>query len=139
MQGLMADEDLKLIYIHPASVLAASGAKPPQYVIYHELVFTARPFMRHVLGVERSWLMECRSRIGKVSLVELSGGKLEEVKTAVEDEDEGGGGKEGKKMKKEKEEMAEAAPVVVKEKTSQEAVAAARARFLARKGGGGGK
>lgn len=129
MEGLMPNEELKLVYVHPSSVLATTTAgKAPQCVIYHELVYTARPFMRHVLGVERAWLLECRARIGKVSLAQLSDGGLyeEEEEAAVDDGPV----------------AATAAPVVAvpsKGKTSQDAVAAARARFLARKQGGGGR
>jgi hypothetical protein len=53
--------------------------KPPQYVIYHELIHTARPFMRHVLGVERAWLMQCREKIGRATASNLSGGHRFEV------------------------------------------------------------
>jgi len=129
MEGLMPNEDLKLVYVHPSSVLAATTAgKAPQCVIYHELVYTARPFMRHVLGVERAWLLECRARIGKVSLAQLSDGGLHE-------EEEEAAPRDGPVA-------TQGAPAVVappKEKTSQDTVAAARARFLARKQGGGGR
>ncbi len=134
MEGLMPNEELKLIYVHPTSVLAAGGVAP-QYVIYHELVYTARPFMRHVLGVERGWLMECRARIGKATLSQLSGGALR-----VEEEEEGEGEQGEEKGSAGAEAAASAAvavpaPAVVapKEKTSQEALEAARRRFLERK------
>jgi ATP-dependent RNA helicase DHX8/PRP22 len=133
MEGIMPNEDLRLLYVHPSSVLASTTAgKAPQCVIYHELVYTSRPFMRHVLGVERAWLLECRARIGKVSLAQLSDGGLheEEEETAMDDGPV----------------AAPAAPALAappKEKTSQDAVAAARARFksrsMARKQGGGGR
>ena len=132
LEGLMPNEELKLIYIHPTSVLA-SGGGGPQFVIYHELVYTARPFMRHVLGVERAWLMECRGRIGKASLAELSGGALhgeEEQQEPAQEKGETGA------AASEAEAPASAsvpAPPAPKERTSQEALEAARRRFLERK------
>ncbi len=118
-------------------MLAANASgKAPVCVIYHELIYTARPFMRHVLGVERSWLMECRSRMGKASLAQLSGGQLVEETVAEEEAregktggDKGEGGAAGA--------PAAAVPPPPKERTSQDAVAAARSRFLARKQGAG--
>eukprot|EP00624_Nannochloropsis_granulata_P002857 evm.model.NODE_24622_length_62854_cov_30.334282.12 len=128
MEGIMPNEDLKLVYVHPSSVLAATAAgKAPQCVIYHELVYTARPFMRHVLGVERAWLLKCRARIGKVSLAKLSDGGLREEEEEV-------GAEHGPVAA-----PAPALAVPLKVKTSQDTVAAARARFLARKQGGGGR
>lgn len=124
MEGYMSNEDLKLIYVHPSSALAMNNAgKPPLCVIYHELVYTSRPFMRHVLAVERSWLMECRARSGKASVSQLSLGGLQETKeshsrTSTADATEGS--KAGIATPR-------------KEKTDQGSVAAARARFLARK------
>lgn len=129
LEGLMPNEDLKLIYIHPTSVLASGGAAP-QFVAYHELVYTARPFMRHVLGVERAWLMECRARIGKATLAQLSGGALHgEEEEQQEQEKEAAGANE-----EASEGAAETAPAAApKERTSQEALEAARRRFLERK------
>lgn len=125
MEGVMPNEDLKLVYVHPSSVLAATAAgKSPQCVIYHELVYTARPFMRHVLGVERAWLLKCRASIGKVSLAKLSDGGLREEEDEAAAEDGPAA-------------PAPALAVPLKVKTSHDAVAAARARFLARKQGGG--
>lgn len=135
MEGLMPNEDLKLVYVHPSSVLAATTAgKAPQCVVYHELVYTARPFMRHVLEVERAWLLQCRDRIGKASLAQLSGGGLHEEEEAVEAGGAAGMAADGP--------AAQPPAPAPKERASQDAVAAARARFLARKqagNGGGGR
>jgi len=102
--------------------------KPPQYVIYHELIHTAKAFMRHALGVERSWLLKCRERVGKASLPLLTGGHLDHSVLMPEDggeeEEEKDGEKSSGKKKKE---------VVVEEKASEEVVSEARRRFLERK------
>lgn len=107
---------------------ALASLKPPQCVIYHELVFTAKPFMRHILGVDRPWLMDCRQRIGRASISALSGGGIQELagsdnpladhilKAAAEKEDEKAHAEaEGPK------------------KPTQEGLDAARQRFLERK------
>ncbi|XP_069508390.1 probable ATP-dependent RNA helicase DHX35 isoform X2 [Ambystoma mexicanum] len=44
------------LYIHPSSVLYAE--KPPQWVVYNEVVQTSRYYMRDVTAVESSWLLE---------------------------------------------------------------------------------
>ncbi|XP_078508280.1 putative ATP-dependent RNA helicase DHX35 isoform X1 [Lissotriton helveticus] len=44
------------LYIHPTSVLY--GEKPPQWVVYNEVVQTSRYYMRDVTAVESSWLLE---------------------------------------------------------------------------------
>lgn len=132
LEGLMPNEDLKLIYIHPNSVLASGGAAP-QFVAYHELVYTARPFMRHVLGVERAWLMECRARIGKATLAQLSGGALHGEEEQQEQEKETAGAEEAGAAAASSGAAKSAPESAPKERTSQEALEAARRRFLERK------
>ena len=43
------------VYIHPSSALFQ---KNPDWVIYHELVLTSKEYMRNVMLVEPSWLIE---------------------------------------------------------------------------------
>ena len=43
------------IYIHPSSCLFH---RCPRWVVYHELVFTTKEYMRNVLAVEPQWLVE---------------------------------------------------------------------------------
>ena len=43
------------VYIHPTSSMFE---KSPRWVIYHELVFTTKEYMRQVIEIENSWLLE---------------------------------------------------------------------------------
>jgi len=43
------------VYIHPSSALFNNGT---EYVVYHELVFTSREYMREVTAIEPKWLIE---------------------------------------------------------------------------------
>eukprot|EP00727_Mastigamoeba_balamuthi_P012192 m51a1_g7596 putative atp-dependent rna helicase dhx8 (652) ;mRNA; f:224239-227355 len=47
--------DNKLVSIHPSSVL---HGKRPNCVIYNELILTGKPYMRGVLAIDSSWLVE---------------------------------------------------------------------------------
>ncbi|XP_064420527.1 probable ATP-dependent RNA helicase DHX35 [Latimeria chalumnae] len=44
------------LHIHPTSVLY--GEKPPQWVVYNEVIQTSRYYMRDITAVEPSWLLE---------------------------------------------------------------------------------
>ncbi|XP_043940421.1 pre-mRNA-splicing factor ATP-dependent RNA helicase DHX16 [Protopterus annectens] len=43
------------VYIHPNSCLFE---EQPRWVIYHELVFTTKEFMRQIIEIENNWLLE---------------------------------------------------------------------------------
>lgn len=45
------------VYIHPSSVLA-KDEEPPKWVIYHELAFTTKEYMRSVAPIQGEWLIE---------------------------------------------------------------------------------
>ncbi len=45
------------VFIHPSSVLARDE-QPPKWVLYHELAFTTKEYMRTVCPMEGSWLTE---------------------------------------------------------------------------------
>lgn len=47
----------KNVYIHPSSVLAKDETPPP-WVVYFELAFTTKEFMRQVAPIQPSWLVE---------------------------------------------------------------------------------
>lgn len=47
----------KTVYIHPSSVLA-KDEEPPAWLVYFELVFTSKEFMRQVAPIQPSWLVE---------------------------------------------------------------------------------
>lgn len=45
------------IHLHPSSCLARSEIRP-RWLIYHELVFTSKEYMRQVFDIEGRWLFE---------------------------------------------------------------------------------
>jgi pre-mRNA-splicing factor ATP-dependent RNA helicase DHX16 len=47
----------KTVYIHPSSVLAKEE-EPPGWVVYFELAFTTKEYMRQVAPIQPSWLIE---------------------------------------------------------------------------------
>lgn len=48
------------VYVHPSSVLASKSekAEPPRYLLYHELAFTSKEYMRTVAPIQPLWLTE---------------------------------------------------------------------------------
>ncbi|KAF8390610.1 hypothetical protein HHK36_025137 [Tetracentron sinense] len=64
----------QLVQVHPSSVLRTDeDGKLPNYVVYHELVATSRPFMRNVCAVEMSWVMPILKKLEKLNINKLSG------------------------------------------------------------------
>ena len=47
----------KTVYIHPSSVLSKEE-EPPAWLVYFELAFTTKEFMRQVAPIQSSWLVE---------------------------------------------------------------------------------
>ncbi|EGR30485.1 hypothetical protein IMG5_130770 [Ichthyophthirius multifiliis] len=45
----------EILFLHPSSIL---NIKPPQWVVYSDLVFTSKYYMREVSEIEASWLLE---------------------------------------------------------------------------------
>ncbi|CAN0335533.1 unnamed protein product, partial [Discosporangium mesarthrocarpum] len=117
--GAPLGSGLTLMYLHPMSSLTM-GDEAPDHVVYTELVFTARPFMRHAMAVRGKWLRAHLRSVPPCSISELCGRPSEErgAGAGAEPPDAGGGGRNG--MPRPKEDKAAA-------------VAAARERFLARK------
>lgn len=121
---------LTLMYLHPTCSLV-HATEPPEHVVYTDLVFTARPFMRHAMAVKGRWL---RSRLESVQA--CSADRLCGRAPATSAPQEGGevlaaagdasaNGAAGSKAAAEGGEVRKA--------KKNDAVAAARARFLARK------
>ncbi|KAJ2964756.1 hypothetical protein NQZ79_g275 [Umbelopsis isabellina] len=52
------------VYIHPSSSLFNQN---PEWVIYHEIVFTTKEYMREVTGIEPKWLTEAAPTFYKVA------------------------------------------------------------------------
>ncbi|XP_038624521.1 pre-mRNA-splicing factor ATP-dependent RNA helicase DHX16 isoform X1 [Tachyglossus aculeatus] len=53
--GYRTVKQQQTVYIHPNSCLFE---EQPRWLLYHELVFTTKEFMRQVLEIESSWLLE---------------------------------------------------------------------------------
>lgn len=57
-----AADDPSILYIHPLSVLHSlvtqSAAPKPQWILYHDLIHTSKPYMRELSVVEPQWLQE---------------------------------------------------------------------------------
>ncbi|KMZ67774.1 putative ATP-dependent RNA helicase [Zostera marina] len=64
----------QLVQVHPSSVLQTDeDGRMPDYVVYHELVSTARPFMRNVCSVNMTWAVPILSKLDKLNINMLSG------------------------------------------------------------------
>jgi pre-mRNA-splicing factor ATP-dependent RNA helicase DHX16 len=48
----------RTVYIHPSSVLAKQEEALPGWLVYYELAFTTKEFMRQVAPIQPSWLIE---------------------------------------------------------------------------------
>lgn len=110
----------ELVQVHPSSVLKSDeDGMLPNYVVYHELVVTSRPFMRNVCAVEMRWVAPIIVKLEKLNVFKLSGGssqpdnQIQEATSIVE----------------KKETAAIQSP---EDRDSR--IQAARERFLARKG-----
>lgn len=111
----------QLVQVHPTSALMTRDEEEaqtlPDYVVYHELISTSRPYLRNVCAVEMSWVLPILRKLEKLNVNKLSGGRneTEEETSTFTKED---------------------APSVAKlPDDSKSKVEAARARFLARKAG----
>ncbi|KAF4757572.1 hypothetical protein FOZ63_013389 [Perkinsus olseni] len=49
-------------HLHPTSALYGMG-HTPEYVVYHEVVKTAKEYMQHVTAIEPAWLAELGSKV----------------------------------------------------------------------------
>ncbi|KAJ8569699.1 hypothetical protein K7X08_006276 [Anisodus acutangulus] len=110
----------ELVHVHPSSVLKSDeDGMLPNYVVYHELIVTSRPFMHNVCAVDMRWAAPILAKLEKLNVFKISGGssepdkKIQEVTSTVE----------------EKEISAIQSP---EDRGSR--IQAARERFLARKG-----
>jgi pre-mRNA-splicing factor ATP-dependent RNA helicase DHX16 len=59
----------KTVYIHPSSVLAKEE-QPPAWLVFFELAFTTKEYMRQVAPIQPSWLVEIAPHYYKESEVE---------------------------------------------------------------------
>lgn len=68
----------KTVYIHPSSVLASKekeGEEPPPWLVYFELAFTTKEYMRQVAPIQPSWLTEIAPHYYQESDVEDTSSK----------------------------------------------------------------
>nr|GMD95844.1 probable pre-mRNA-splicing factor ATP-dependent RNA helicase DEAH4 isoform X1 [Ipomoea batatas] len=109
----------QLVQVHPSSVLKADeDGMLPNYVVYHELISTTRPFMRNVCAVEMQWVVPILGRLEKLNIKKLSGGS-DQPEERIQEEN----------SNLEKKVAAHSEPPEERDSRIQ----AARARFLARK------
>lgn len=65
----------QLVQVHPSSVLRPDDdGKLPEYVVYHELIATSRPYLRNVCAVEIDWVVPILNKVKKININKLSGG-----------------------------------------------------------------
>ncbi len=60
------------VHIHPSSSLHGTQ---PRWVVYHELVFTTKEFMRQIVEIKSEWLVEIAPHYYKKKDVEDDAGK----------------------------------------------------------------
>ncbi|KAK7319061.1 hypothetical protein RJT34_03773 [Clitoria ternatea] len=109
----------QVVQVHPSSVMSTDDlGKFPDYVVYHELIATPRPYMRYVCAVEMRWVIPIINKLKTLDVYKLSGGIHH-----VEDESE----KNLPDLPKKDVEVAGTAD------DPQSRIQAARERFLARK------
>ncbi|CAH8349750.1 unnamed protein product [Eruca vesicaria subsp. sativa] len=114
----------QLVQVHPASVLSTDqDGMLPNYVVYHELISTTRPFMRNVCSVEMSWVAPIKRKIEKLNVRRLSGGHDNSFKEPEE-----------KKKNTELSSNNNNAETPAVSESVESRIEAARERFLARKG-----
>ncbi|KAG5236490.1 pre-mRNA-splicing factor ATP-dependent RNA helicase [Salix suchowensis] len=111
----------QLVQVHPSSTLKTDeDGMFPNYIVYHELIATSRPFMRNVCAVEMAWVSPILKKLEKLDIDKLSGGSGRSIREESEK-------KVASLPKKE-----EAVAGVPDDRESR--IQAARDRFLARKG-----
>ena len=63
------------VHIHPSSSLFKEAQEsPPRWLLYHELVFTSKEYMRSVLIIQGKWLVEIAPHYYKSADIESAGG-----------------------------------------------------------------
>lgn len=119
-------ENSTLCQVHPtmARQLADADGLLPEWILFHELITTSRPFLRHVCRIEPEWISKQREMLSKkIDVQRLSGGMLcgDTINSDVCDDYGAYSQSEG------------GANAVEARKTSNDEISAARKRYLARK------
>lgn len=81
--GASAEPAVSIFHMHQSSSLTqaggssvaagSAGGRPPEYVVYQELVFASRVYMRHILGCDAEVLREYRTQWAAVHPLALCG------------------------------------------------------------------
>ncbi|CAA2986277.1 probable pre-mRNA-splicing factor ATP-dependent RNA helicase DEAH4 isoform X1 [Olea europaea var. sylvestris] len=65
----------QVVQVHPSSVLKTDEeGMLPNYVVYHELIATTRPYMRNVCAVEMAWVTPILTKLDNLNVSKLSSG-----------------------------------------------------------------
>lgn len=75
--------DVMLLHTNASSALSLGAHRPPEYVVYQDLVFGGRATIRHVCAVEYSALQKIRSMFSAVHLDQLRGLPMPEPKPKI--------------------------------------------------------
>lgn len=119
-------ENSTLCQVHPtvARSLADEDGLLPKWILFHELITTSRPFLRHVCRIEPEWISKQREMLSKkVDVKRLSGGVLCGNSDNLHTRD----------IHREPSQSEGGAKEVDAHKTSSDEISAARERYLARK------
>lgn len=54
-EGYRTLVDSQIVYVHPSSAIYQ---RQPEWLVYHELVFTTKEYMREVCAIDPKWLVE---------------------------------------------------------------------------------
>lgn len=111
-----------LVQVHPSSVLRADeDGMFPNYVVYHELIATTRPYMRNVCAVEMHWVRPVLAKLDNLNVSKLSGGTRQSHEKV-----------QPENSNLQKDDGNATQPQLVEDRESK--IRAARERFLARSG-----
>ncbi|KAK4377010.1 hypothetical protein RND71_003306 [Anisodus tanguticus] len=77
------------LQVHPSSVLKSDeDGMLPNYVVYHELIVTSRPFMRNVCAVDMKWAAPILAKLEKLNVFKLKPDKkIQEVTSTMEEKE----------------------------------------------------
>ncbi|KAG9147645.1 hypothetical protein Leryth_015728 [Lithospermum erythrorhizon] len=110
----------QLVQVHPSSVLQPDeDGMLPNYVVFHELISTSRPYMRNVCSVEMRWVAPILQKIEKLDVSKLSGTSRPSKERTQEGD-----------FSSQKEDK----PIAQAPEDPNSRIQAARERFLARRG-----
>ncbi|KGN62367.1 probable pre-mRNA-splicing factor ATP-dependent RNA helicase DEAH4 isoform X1 [Cucumis sativus] len=112
----------QVVQVHPSSVMKPDEeGKFADYVVYHELITTSRPYMRNICAVQVDWVMPILNKVKNLNVNKLSGSSADFTSGTIE-------GNVKNSLKKED------ANTKLTLDGHENKILAARERFLARRG-----